>query len=125
MAGMEQIFGKYPNLFMDLKEYYENFCTFEHVKDSPHLFDNILHYDAGKVLENGKIVSYQNGASNTFFVGLPVYDLQNNKIGYLSYVFTGVEDGWYRWQILGYKGLIQDIKTYWQVLKEGKIKELE
>ena len=27
MAGMEQIFGRYQNLFMDLKDYYENFCT--------------------------------------------------------------------------------------------------
>ena len=122
MAGMEQIFGKYPNLFMDLKEYYQNFCTFEHVKDSPHLFDKSLHYGAGKVLKNGRIGFYMQGARDTFFVGLPIYDLQNNKVGNLSYVF---EDGWYWWQIVGYKGMVQDIKTYWQVLKEGNIQELE
>lgn len=122
MAGMEQIFGKYPNLFMDLKEYYINFCTFEHVKDSPHLFDKSLHYNAGKVMKKGRIGFYMQGARDTFFVGLPIYDLQNDKIGNLSYVF---EDGWYWWQIVGYKGVVQDIKTYWQVLKEGKIKELE
>ena len=122
MEGMEQIFSRYPNLFMDLKEYYENFCTFEHVKDSPHLFDKHLHYNAGEVTENGRIGFYQQGARDTFFVGLPIYDLQNNKIGNLSYVF---EDGWYWWQIVGYKGMVKDIKTYWQVLKEGKIKELE
>ena len=42
-------------------------------------------------------------------------------IGNLSYVF---EDGCYWWQIVGYKGMAKDIKTYWQVLKEGKIKEV-
>ena len=55
---------------------------------------------------------------------------ENGKLKYKKIYRNGIEMplkgyGWYWWQIIGYKGMVQDIKTYWQVLKEGKIKELE
>ena len=91
--------------------------NFSAVKDYPHLFDKYLEYNAGVILENGRISNQQAGAEASFFVGMPIYDLENNKLGILSSVCD--EDGWYFWQILNYKGKRQEIKTYWQVLKNG------
>lgn len=95
---------------------------FEVVKDYPHLFDEFLKCDAGMLSEDGRIIYHKLGAESTFFVGLPIYDLENNKLGALSYVYDN-ENDWYWWKILGYKGERQQIKTYWQVLKEGEINE--
>ena len=80
------------------------------------MLDQYLECDAGIVLEDGCIDRYKMGALRTFFVGLPIYDLENNKLGSLSYVYDD-ENDWYWWKILGYKGERQPIKTYWQMLK--------
>lgn len=95
--------------------------TFEVVKDYPHLFDEFLKCDAGILSEDGRIIYYKLGAEATFFVGMPVYDLSNNKLGILSYICD--DEGWYWWKILDYKGKRQEIKTYWQVLKEREENE--
>ena len=99
--------------------------NFYAVKNYPHLFDDYLKYYAGVVFDDGKIGNQQLGAERTFFVGMPIYDLENNKLGVLSYVYDE-DDKSYWWKILGYKGESQKIKTYWQVLKERepKVKEL-
>ena len=89
--------------------------SFEDIKYSD-MFDTYLECDAGIVLEDGCIDGYKMGALRTFFVGLPIYDLENNKIGVLSYVYDD-ENDWYWWKILNYKGKRQEIKTHWQVLK--------
>ena len=91
--------------------------NFEAVKNYPHEFDKYLKYYAGVVFDDGKIGNQQLGAERTFFVGMPVYDLENNKIGVLSYVYDETDEC-YWWKILGYKGESQKIKTYWQVLKD-------
>lgn len=91
--------------------------NFYAVKDYPHLFDDYLKYYAGVVFDDGKIGNQQAGAERTFFVGMPIYDLENNKLGVLSYVYDE-DDKSYWWKILGYKGESQKIKTYWQVLKD-------
>lgn len=88
---------------------------FVDVKNYPYMFDEYLKCDAGMISENGRIVYHKLGAERTFFVGLPIYDLENNKLGVLSYICD--DEGWYWWEILGYKGKRQEIKTYWQVLK--------
>ena len=90
--------------------------SFEGIKNYSYMLDKYLKCDAGIVLENGCIDRYKMGALRTFFVGLPIYDLENNKIGVLSYVYDD-ENDWYWWKILNYKGKRQEIKTYWQVLK--------
>ena len=90
--------------------------NFQAVEKYAHFFDDVLHLSAGIVCEDGRIGFQKYGAETTFCVGLPIYDLENNKIGVLSYVCD--EKGWYWWQILGYKGKRQKIKTHWQVLKE-------
>lgn len=90
------------------------------VKDYPHLFDDYLKYYSGVVFDDGKIGNQQVGAERTFFVGMPVYDLENNKLGVLSYVYDETYEKTnevYWWKILGYKGERQPIKTYWQMLK--------
>ena len=69
------------------------------------------------MFDDGKIGNQQLGAERTFFVGLPIYDLENNKLGVLSYVYDE-DDDCYWWKILGYKGERQPIKTYWQMLKD-------
>lgn len=89
------------------------------VKNYPYMFDKYLECDAGIVLENGCIDQYKMGATRTFFVGLPIYDLENNKIGNLSYVYDD-QNNCYWWKILDYKGERRLIKTHWQILKEGK-----
>ena len=86
------------------------------VKNHSYMFDEYLECDAGIVLEDGRIDRYKMGALRTFFVGLPIYDLENNKIGVLSYVYDD-ENDWYWWKILNYKGKSQKIKTHWQTLK--------
>ena len=91
--------------------------NFYAVKDYPHLFDDYLKYYPGVVFDDGKIGNQQAGAERTFFVGMPVYDLENNKIGVLSYVYDE-NDKCYWWKILSYKGKRQQIKTHWQVLKD-------
>ena len=91
--------------------------NFYAVKDYPHLFDGYLKYYSGVVFDDGKIGNQQAGAERTFFVGMPVYDLENNKLGVLSYVYDE-NDKSYWWKILGYKGERQQIKTHWQVLKD-------
>ena len=90
--------------------------NFEAVKNYPHLFDKDIKLYAGVILEDGRIDKQQVGAERTFFVGLPIYDLSNNKLGVLSYVYDE-NDKYYWWKILGYKGKRQEIKTHWQVLK--------
>ena len=91
--------------------------NFSAVKDYPHLFDDYLKYYTGVVFDDGKIGNQQAGAERTFFVGLPIYDLENNKLGFLSYVYDE-NDECYWWKILNYKGKRQEVKTYWQVLKD-------
>lgn len=91
--------------------------NFYAVKDYPHLFDDYLKYHAGVVFDDGKIGNQQAGAERTFFVGMPVYDLENNKLGVLSYIYDE-NDECYWWKILGYKGKRQEIKTHWQMLKD-------
>ena len=86
------------------------------IKDYSYMLDQYLECDAGIVLEDGCIDRYKMGALRTFFVGLPIYDLENNKLGFLSYVYDE-NDKSYWWKILGYKGGRQPIKTYWQMLK--------
>ena len=93
--------------------------SFEGIKNYSYMLDKYLKCDAGIVLENGCIDRYEMGALTTFFVGLPIYDLENNKLGVLSYVYDD-ENDWYWWKILNYKGKRQEIKTYWQVLKESE-----
>ena len=66
--------------------------NFHAVKDYPHLFDDYLKYYPGVVFDDGKISNQQAGAERTFFVGMPVYDLENNKIGVLSYVYDDEND---------------------------------
>ena len=95
--------------------------NFDGVKDYPHLFDDYLKYYPGVVFDDGKICNQQAGAERTFFVGMPVYDLENNKLGFLSYVYDE-SDECYWWKILGYKGERQEIKTYWQMLKDKELK---
>ena len=90
--------------------------SFEGIKNYSYMLDQYLECDAGIVLEDGCIDRYKMGALRTFFVGLPIYDLENNKLGVLSYVYDD-ENDWYWWKILGYKGKRQEIKTHWQVLK--------
>lgn len=90
--------------------------SFEGIKNYSYMLDQYLECDAGIVLEDGCIDRYKMGALRTFFVGLPIYDLENNELGRLSYVYDDVND-WYWWKILGYKGKRQEIKTYWQMLK--------
>ena len=90
--------------------------SFENIKNHSYMFDEYLKCDAGIVLEDGCIDRYKMGALRTFFVGLPIYDLENNKIGVLSYVYDD-ENDWYWWKILNYKGKRQKIKTHWQMLK--------
>lgn len=90
--------------------------SFEGIKNYSYMLDQYLECDAGIVLEDGRIDRYKMGALRTFFVGLPIYDLENNKLGRLSYVYDD-ENDWYWWKILGYKGKRQEIKTYWQMLK--------
>ena len=87
------------------------------IKDYSYMLDQYLECDAGIVLEDGCIDRYKMGALRTFFVGLPIYDLENNELGRLSYVYDDVND-WYWWKILNYKGKRREIKTHWQVLKE-------
>ena len=110
-------------LFKALKSRFTVYASldnnFSAVKDYPHLFDDYLKYYTGVVFDDGKIGNQQAGAERTFFVGLPIYDLENNKIGVLSYVYDE-NDECYWWKILGYKGERQEIKTYWQVLKESE-----
>lgn len=93
-----------------------NYNNFEAVKNYPHLFDKDSKLYAGVILEDGRIDKQQMGVERTFFIGLPIYDLENNKLGVLSYIYDD-ENDWYYWKILGYKGKRQEIKTYWQVLK--------
>lgn len=95
--------------------------NFSEVKDYPHLFDRHLKYHSGWVLENGRIAHEQIGVQATFFVGLPIYNYDYQRLGVLSYVCD--DDGYYLWKILGYKGKQQRVKTYWQALKEGGIHE--
>lgn len=95
--------------------------NFSAVKDYPHLFDRDLKYYSGWVLESGRIAHEQTGAQATFFVGLPIYNYDYQRLGVLSYVCD--DDGYYLWKILGYKGKQQRVKTYWQALKEGVIHE--
>ena len=90
--------------------------SFKDIKNYSYMFDQYLECDAGIVLEDGCIDRYKMGALRTFFVGLPIYDLENNKIGVLSYVYDD-ENDWYWWKILNYKGKRQKIKTHWQMLK--------
>lgn len=111
-------------LFRDLRAkcaFYGS-IDFIDVKNYPYMFDEYIKCNAGIVLEDGRIDRQTLGAGRTFFVGLPIYDLENNKLGVLSYVYDN-ENDWYWWKILGYKGERQQIKTYWQVLKEGEINE--
>lgn len=106
-------------LYRDLRAKCAFYCgiDFIDVKNHSYMFDKYLKCDAGIVLEDGCIGNYKLGASRTFFVGLPIYDLENNKLGVLSYVYDD-ENDWYWWKILGYKGKRQEIKTHWQVLKD-------
>ena len=90
--------------------------SFEGIKNHSYMLDHDLECDAGIVIEDGCIDRYKMGALRTFFVGLPIYDLENNKLGVLSYVYDD-ENDWYWWKILNYKGKRQGIKTHWQVLK--------
>ena len=107
-------------LFKALKSRFTVYASldnnFSAVKDYPHLFDDYLKYYTGVVFDDGRIGNQQAGAETTFFVGMPVYDLENNKLGFLSYVYDE-SDECYWWKILGYKGERQEIKTYWQMLK--------
>ena len=89
--------------------------NFEDVRYHSYLFDNYLKYSSS-ILKDGRINIKQVGVEKTFFVGLPIYDLNNNKLGVLSHVYDDENRG-YCWKILGYKGKRQKIKTYWQVLK--------
>lgn len=109
------------NGLKSLLSIYSSLKDFSGIKDYPHLFDRYLKCDTGMISEDGRIVYHRLGAEQTFFVGLPIYDLSNNELGVLSYICD--DEGWYWWKILGYKGKKQEIKTYWQVLKEGEINE--
>ena len=90
--------------------------------------EQTLSYKAGYIDEDGCICNAQKGAEDTFCVGMPIYDLNNNLIGNLSIgLFDGLnysdrdlngnEIPVYFWEVKGYKGKPQNIKTYYQLIK--------
>lgn len=94
-------------------------------------YDDLLQYYAGVICEDGDITYQQAGAEETFSIGMPVYDMNNQEIGRLS---VGLFDNLnyladldikipvYTWRVVGYKGKRQKIKTFYQV--RGNIKKL-
>lgn len=120
-------FKKAGAILDDDKEFYQLFkavfCVdfaannnFKATEKFAYFFDKFVKYEAGIITEDGRIGYQQFGAERSFVVGLPIYDMENNRLGVLSYVCD--EKGWYWWQILGYKGKRLKIKTHWQILKE-------
>jgi len=92
--------------------------------------DKTLSYKAGYVYENGDISQQQRGAEETFSIGMPVYDENNNELGRLSirlfknlnYDAPGIDIKIpvESWMIDGYKGKAQPIKTFYQKIKSSK-----
>lgn len=84
-----------------------------------------LGYRAGEICEDGDITNQQQGAEDTFAIGMPVYDMQGNELGKLSIGLfrslnydtpdTSVSIPVYTWRVDGYKGARQSIKTFYQI----------
>lgn len=98
--------------------------------ESYSISESDLKYNAGSVHQYGSkfIVSYeQRGASDTFAIGMPVYDKDNNLMGYLgiglynnldySSRYNGESIPVYHWEIMkptSYCIPGKKIFTYWQ-----------
>ena len=95
--------------------------------------DFILGLDAGHINTDGTIGGMQQGALETFAVGMPIYSLKGEYLGRLSVglydnlnyterteegIKIPVED----WKIEGYKGEYQKILTYYQAKERGFMK---
>lgn len=123
-SGYILLDGSNEELYRALKARMTIFASmdnnFDAVKNYSYLFDECLQYDAGYIDEDGCIYGYKFGCAPSLLVGLPIYDLSNNKLGVLSYISDKYG---YWWKILDYKGKEQRIKTYWQLLKEQEIKQ--
>jgi hypothetical protein len=97
--------------------------------------DFTLGLDAGYIGKDGIIGQQQKGAEDTFSIGMPVYDKDNNEIGRLSIGLfknlnyaTRPDDGLdipvEHWRVDGYTGEVQNIKTYWQVKADDPVNDL-
>ena len=93
--------------------------------DKPNEFT--LGLSSGYIDERGHITNQQKGAEDTFAIGMPVYDDEDNFVGHLSIglfenlnwsdrTSDGQEMPVYYWKVDGYKGKRQGIKTYYQYL---------
>ena len=85
-------------------------------------YSESLKYLAGEICENGNITNQQNGAEETFSVGMPVYSADGDELGRLSiglfdnldYSTDGIKIPVETWQVKGYKGKRQKVKTFYQ-----------
>jgi hypothetical protein len=86
-------------------------------------YTDSLQYSAGEICENGDITNQKAGAEETFSIGMPVYDMDNNEIGKLSMCLfdnlnysldLDIKIPVETWRVIGYKGKRQNIKTFYQ-----------
>ena len=88
--------------------------------------DKTLSYTAGEICRNGAITNQQQGAEDTFAIGMPVYDESGKELGKLSIGLfenlnyhtpdTDLKIPAYSWRVDGYKSEVRKkIKTYYQL----------
>lgn len=85
---------------------------------------------AGYIDEQGVICNAQQGALDTFSVGMPVYSEDGVELGRLSIGLwksldwsqdkVGMEIPVHHWRVDNYKGKQQTVKTYHQINQEAK-----
>lgn len=94
--------------------------------------DKTLSYYAGEVCEDGDITNQQQGAEETFAIGMPVYDESGVELGKLSIgLFKSLNYNTpdidfkipvYTWRIDRYRSEVRKkIKTYYQVKGQPSI----
>jgi hypothetical protein len=92
-----------------------------------------LSLDAGYITTAGTIGGMQQGALETFAVGMPIYSLEGKYLGRLSIGLydnlnyakrtkEGIEIPVEEWKIEGYEGEWQKILTYYQAKEKGLLK---
>lgn len=104
----------------------------DHYKDE--ISDDILAYDKGLIYEDGFIHSHQFGAEQGFFVGMPIYSLDNEFLGYLEVgvsknldyatdnkLHDDIKIPVESWRVANYKSKSRRrFKTYFDIVKEKK-----
>lgn len=98
------------------------------IDDFKNDYSKNLKYSAGEICEDGDITNQQQGAENTFSIGMPIYSLDGVEIGKISMgLFHGfnylrkageIDIPVETWRVEGYKGPRQKIKTYYQINAE-------